>query len=248
MDEDKISDNENNKNKSSRFLRIKDVRTFSNAYNKKLKVNDIIIALNGDFFNSSYEDLRKDLDEGDESKIITILRDDVIFHISTSKSLGISCEEVEENQIKHFDKLKDNFFNKTEDYREFEVYKNIYKNGIILSLELSLLASVAPPLWMIYHRTWEKLFFTIAFLFIMYFVSPWLFCISWVLKSWYYGVNQLNVLRNNLAFKDYRLFLVLTCKNEEEAQKISRSLDPKIDFKYSYIDPPVQENDSTKLT
>ena len=140
------------------------------------------------------------------------------------------------------------FYDSKQDYNDFEIYKNIARNGMVLNLELSILASIAPPLWMVYHRTWEKFFFTLAFLFIMYFVSPWLFCISWVLKSWYYGVNQLNVLRNNYLFKDYRLFLVLMCKDEEEAQKISRALDPKIDFQYSYLEPPIKDNDNTELT
>ena len=44
------------------------------------------------------------------------------------------------------------------------------------------------------------------------------------------------------------LFLVLTCKDEEEAQKISRALDPKIDFQYSYIEPPLKDNDNPELT
>ena len=78
----------------------------------------------------------------------------------------------------------------------------------------------------------------------MLLVSPWLFCISWVLKSWYYGLNQINVLRNYYNYKDYRLFLVLSCLNEEEAQIISRKLDAKIDFDYSYLEPPVRDEDS----
>ena len=40
------------------------------------------------------------------------------------------------------------------------------------------------------------------------------------------------------------LFLVLTCLNEEEAQIISRKLDSKIDFDYSYLEPPVRDEDS----
>ena len=78
----------------------------------------------------------------------------------------------------------------------------------------------------------------------MFLVSPWLFCISLVLKSWYYGLNQINVLRNFYNNKDYRLFLVLTSLNEEEAQTISRKLDHKIDFDYSYLEPPVRDEDS----
>ena len=180
-----------------------------------------------------------------EDKIITIFREGTCFNISTKSSLGIVCEEIDENHIKDFSNVDiKNIFEKDKSYKQFEVYKNFKKNGFILDLELLILASLAPPLWMLYHRLWMNLFFTIIFLVIMFLVSPWLFCISWVLKSWYYGLNQINVLRNFYNNKDYRLFLVLTSLNEEEAQTISRKLDPKIDFDFSYLDPPVRDEDS----
>ena len=237
--------NEDQSKLSRKFLKIINVRVFTNAYNLRVKENDIIIGLNGDYFNSSYEDLKKVLDEDEEEKIVTIFREGTCFNISTKSSLGVKCEEIDENHIKDFSNTDiKNVFEKDKSYKQFEVYKNFRKNGFIIDLELSILASIAPPLWMLYHRLWTSLFFTIVFLVIMFLVSPWLFFISWVLKSWYYGLNQINVLRNYYNYKDYRLFLVLTCLNEEEAQTISRKLDPKIDFDYSYLEPPVRDEDS----
>jgi len=232
---------------SRKFLKIKNVRVFSNAYNLRIKENDIIVGLNGEYFNSSYEDLKKNLDEDEEKKILTIFREGTCFNITTKSSLGITCEEIDENHIKDFTNTDiKNVIEKDRSYKQFEVYKNYRKNGFIIDLELSILASIAPPLWMLHQRLWMNLFFTVIFLVIMFLVSPWLFCISWVLKSWYYGLNQINVLRNYYNFKDYRLFLVLTCLNEEEAQIISRELDPKIDFDFSYLDPPKRDEDSLK--
>ena len=51
--------NKDQKQLSRKFLKIVNVRVFSNAYNLRLKRNDIIIGLNGEYFNSSYEDLKK---------------------------------------------------------------------------------------------------------------------------------------------------------------------------------------------
>ena len=237
--------NEDQEKLSRKFLKVKNVKVFSNAYNLRIKEGDIIIGFNGEYFNSSYEDLKKELDEDEENKILTIFREGTCFNVSVKSSLGITCEEIDENHIKDFSNIDfKNTFIKDKSYRQFEVYKNFRKNGFILDLELSILASVAPPLWMLYHRLWMNFYFTIIFLTIMFMVSPWLFCISWVLKSWYYGLNQINVLRNYYNYKDYRLFLVLSCLNEEEAQIISRKLDPKIDFDYSYLEPPVRDEDS----
>ena len=237
--------NEEQNELSRKFLKITNVKIFSNAYNLRLKEDDIIIGFNGEYFNSSYEDLKKVLDADEEEKIITIFRQGVCFNITTKSSLGISCEEIDETHIKEFSNTDiKNHFEKDKIYKQFEVYKNFRKNGFILDLELSILASIAPPLWMLYHRLWINFSYTIIFLVIMFLVSPWLFCISWVLKSWYYGLNQINVLRNFYNNKDYRLFLILTSLNEEEAQTISRKLDPKIDFDYSYLEPPVRDEDS----
>ena len=237
--------NEDKEQISRKFLKIKNVRAFSNAYNLRIKEDDVIYGIDGQYFNSSYEDLKKVLDEDDEEKILTIFREGTFFNVNTNSSLGVICDEIDENQIKEFSNVDiKSIFEKDKLYKQFEVYKNIRKNGFVLDLEFSILASIAPPLWMLYHRLWINLFFTIIFLIIMLLVSPWLFCISWVLKSWYYGLNQTNVLRNYYNSKDYRLFLVLTCINEEEAQTISRKLDPKIDFDYSYLDPPIRDEDS----
>ena len=236
---------ENQDTLTRKFLKINNVKIFSNAYNLRLKEDDIILGVDGEYFNSSYEDLKKILDENEENKIITIFRQGVCFNITTKSSLGVKCEGIDENHIKDFSNADiKNVFEKDKSYKQFEVYKNFRKNGLVIDLELSILASIAPPLWMLHNRLWMNLFFTIIFLVIMFLVSPWLFCISWVLKSWYYGLNQINVLRNYFNYKDYRLFLVLTCLNEEEAQIISRKLDPKIDFDFSYLDPPIRDEDS----
>ncbi len=239
------STNEDKEKLSRKFLKIRNVRAFSNAYNARIKEGDIIIGLNGDYFNSSYDDLKNALNEDEEEKLLTILRDEICFNVTVKSSLGVSCESIDETHIKNFSntEIKKNL-EKDKTYKQFEVYKNIKRNGFILDLELSILASIAPPLWMLYHRLWMNLCFTTIFLVIMFLVSPWLFCISWVLKSWYYGLNQINVLRNYYNFKDYRLFLVLSCFNEEEAQVISRKLDPKIDFDYSYLEPPVRDENN----
>ena len=239
------STNQDQDKLSRKFLKIKNVRVFSNAYNLRVKENDIIVGLNGEYFNLSYEDLKKAIDEDEEEKILTIFRDGTCFNITTKSSLGVSCEEIDENHIKDFSNTDiKKVLEKDRSYKQFEVYKNSRKNGFVIDLELSILASIAPPLWMLHQRLWMNLFFTIIFFVIMFLVSPWLFFISWVLKSWYYGINQINVLRNYYNFKDYRLFLVLTCLNEEEAQIISRKLDPKIDFDFSYLDPPMRDEDS----
>jgi len=230
--------------KENKFLKISEIRTFSNAYNLRLKVGDILLAVNGELFHSSYEDLRKIIEE-DNQKIITILRDGITFNIKPNGTLGVTCEEEDEDKIEDFKDIKiDKIFDKTKDLYAYEIYKNLKRDGVILDLSPSILPSLAPPLWMIYHRMWPLLGFTLVFQLITFYVSPWLFFISWVLKSWYYGYNQINILRNYFRFLDYRLWMCFLSENEEEAQKKSRELDSRIDFDFSYLEPPVLEEDT----
>ena len=60
--------NEDKDKLTRKFLKIKNVKVFSNAYNLRLKENDIILGLDGEFFNSSHDDLKKALDEDEEDK------------------------------------------------------------------------------------------------------------------------------------------------------------------------------------
>ena len=232
---------------NNKFLKIVKIRPFSVAYNLKLKENDIILGLNGEYFSLSYDELRNILDEDKVDKVVTILRDQVVFNVKVSSSLGVTCEDVEADQIHNFKKEDyKEFYEKDSFLMQFEIFKNIHRNGIVLNTNPSILASLAPPLWMIYHRMWMFLAFTIIFSLILFFVSPWLFFISWVLKSWYYGVNQINILRNYYKFIDYRFFASICVANEEEAQKKARELDSKIDFDFSYLDPPVHDEDDAE--
>ena len=66
MDEDKISDNENNKNKSSRFLRIKDVRTFSK---NSVKNNNELKKTLANFASQSSKALNKSMESMSKNPI-----------------------------------------------------------------------------------------------------------------------------------------------------------------------------------
>ena len=72
MSEDTILD--------KKFLKIKSIRTSSNAFVMKLKEGDIIISLDGELVNISYEDFSKELKDLKQSKILTLYRDGVFFN------------------------------------------------------------------------------------------------------------------------------------------------------------------------
>ena len=62
------------------FLQIKSIRTSSNAFIMMLKEGDVIIAIDGELINKSYEDLSKELSQIKDKKVITLFREGVFFN------------------------------------------------------------------------------------------------------------------------------------------------------------------------
>ena len=227
----------------NKFLKIKSIRTSSNAFNMKLKEGDIILALDGELINKSYEDLSKELQEIKERKILTLFRDGVFFNTFVYGSLGVVSENVSSTEIPELenfnskDKIDLDAF-----YQQFEVFKKIGNPAILLNTSPSILASLAPPFWMIENRLWNFLGISLVFYMVLMMISPWLFFIGWILKSWYVGNSQIDILRLFYRLNNYNNSLSFCAKSEKEAQELSRKFDSKIDFYYSYLEPAVIED------
>ena len=225
------------------FLQIKSIRTFSNAFTMMLKEGDVIIAVDGELINKSYEDLSKELSEIKEKKIITLLREGVFFNTFTNGPLGVICENTTaENipELANFD-IKE-YFQQDEFYSLFEVFKKPGNVAILLTTMPSILASIAPPLWMLQNRLWTFFSITMVFYFLLLMITPWLFFLGWILKSWYVGDNQIDILRFFYRLQNYRLSLSFCAVNEKEGQKTARKFVDKVDFYYSYLEPVTLED------
>ena len=225
------------------FLQIKSIRTSSNGFIMKLHEGDIIIALDGLLINKSYDDLSKELNEIKDKKILTLYRDGVFFNTFVYGSLGVICENINSNAIPVLDNLDlNNYFNKDDFYFQFEVFKKPGKTAILLNTFPTILASLAPPLWMLQNRLWTFFCISLVFYFFLLMISPWLFFIGWILKSWYVGNSQIDILRLFYRMHNYRLSLSFCARTEKEAQEIARKFDDKVDFYYSYLEPVTLED------
>ena len=239
MNEENLSDQTT---LEKQFLQIKSIRTSSNAFLMKLKEEDIIIALDGTEVNQSYEDLSKELKEIKDRKVLTLYRDGVFFNTLVFGSLGVICEQVNSENIPELNSFKLNEFYKADEfYYQYELFKKPDAIAILLNTSPSILASLAPPLWMIQNRLWTLFSITMLFYIFLFIISPWLFFLGWILMSWYVGSSQIDILRLFYRLGNYRLSSIFCAKNEKEAQELSRKFDNKIDFYYSYLEPVVLE-------
>jgi hypothetical protein len=225
------------------FLKIKSIRTSSNAFSMNLKEGDIIISLDGDLVNVTYDKFSKELQNLQDNKILTLYRDGVFFNTLVRGSLGVICEEIKTESITELEN-----FNPKENidlnsfYQQFEVFQKRGNPAILVNTFPTILASLAPPLWMIQNRLWNFLGITLVFYAVLMMISPWLFFIGWILKSWYVGNCQIDILRFFYRLNNYRLILIFCAINEKEAQETARKFDSKIDFHYSYLEPAALED------
>ena len=231
-------------NQEKKFLKIKSIRTSSRAFQMMLKENDIILCLDGEFVNQTYEIFSKELQEIVDKKILTLVRDEILFNTFIEGQLGVVCEEVSSKEITNLENLDlKKVLDLNSFYQQFEVYKKPQSVSVLLNTIPTILASLAPPLWMVQNKLWIFLGISLIFYMVLFVVSPWLFFIGWILKSWYVGSCQIDILRYFYRFNNYRFWISFCEDSEKKAQQLARKFDNKVDFDYSYLEPVITQSD-----
>ena len=231
-------------NQDKKFLKIKSIRTSSRAFQMMLKENDIILCLDGEFVNQTYEIFSKELHEIVDKKILTLVRDEILFNTFIEGPLGVVCEEVSSKEITNLENLDlKKVLDLNSFYQQFEVYKKPQSVSVLLNTIPTILASLAPPLWMVQNKLWIFLGISLIFYMVLFIVSPWLFFIGWILKSWYVGSCQIDILRYFYRFNNYRFWISFCEDSEKKAQQLARKFDNKVDFDYSYLEPVITQSD-----
>jgi len=231
-------------NQDKKFLKIKSIRTSSRAFQMMLKENDIILCLDGEFVNQTYEIFSKELQEIVDKKILTLVRDEILFNTFIEGPLGVVCEEVSSKEIINLENLDlKKVLDLNSFYQQFEVYKKPQSLSVLLNTIPTILASLAPPLWMVQNKLWILLGISLIFYMVLIVVSPWLFFIGWILKSWYVGSCQIDILRYFYRFNNYRFWISFCEDSEKKAQQLARKFDNKVDFDYSYLEPVIIKTD-----
>ena len=227
-------------NQDKKFLKIKSIRPSSRAFQMMLKENDIILCLDGEFINQTYEIFSKELQEIVDKKILTLVRDEILFNTFIEGPLGVVCEEVSSKEITNLENLDlKKILDLNSFYQQFEVYKKPQSVSVLLNTIPTILASLAPPLWMVQNKLWIFLGISLIFYMVLFIVSPWLFFIGWILKSWYVGSCQIDILRYFYRFNNYRFWISFCEDSEKKAQQLARKFDNKVDFDYSYLEPVI---------
>ena len=234
-------------NQNNFLVKVDKIRKKSYASMMLLKQDDVIVAVNNQFYTFGEKKLTeelKDLKKNNEKAILTILREEVFFDIIVNNSLG--CKflttnfEETENIKKNFSKKENN---DVEELNEYVAMRDIFRRYDVFDNSNSLSAGLFPPAWLAYNRKWWGLLLFVLMSFMLLSINIFMFLLGWVLTSVYCYQAQLNLLYSFSMLEGKVFTLKLASKSMEEAQKTIRSLDPKSKFLFSKLENPKIEED-----
>ena len=248
-----MAEAEQKKSESSFLIKVDKIRKKSYANSIFLKPDDVIVALNNQFY--TYGEKRfieelKDLKKSNERAILTILRNDIFIDIIVENSLGCGFITTDSNET---EKIKNQFSEKSnydiDELNEYVAMRDVYRRYEVYENSNSLSAGLFPPLWLAYSRKWWVLLaFSILF-FMLFSVNFFLFLLGWILTSVYCYKAQLNLLFSFSMLEGKAFSLKFAAKSIDEAHNLIRNIDPKSRFMYSKLaDPIIEEvpNEDTK--
>tara|TARA_B100000035_G_scaffold256605_1_gene226533 strand:- start:74 stop:871 length:798 start_codon:yes stop_codon:yes gene_type:complete len=239
------------KNSSSFLIKIDKIRKKSYANSIFLKQDDIIVALNNQFYTygeKKFVEELTDLKKSNERAVLTILRNNEIFiDIIIENSLGCGFITTDSNET---EKIKDQFSKKNnydiDELNEYIAMRDVYRRYDVYENSNSLSAGLFPPLWLAYARKWWVLLaFSILF-FMLFSINFFLFLLGWVLTSIYCYKAQLNLLFSFSMLEGKAFSLKLAAKSMDEAHNLIRNIDPKSRFMFSKLAEPEIDEISPK--
>ena len=224
---------------------IKDIRPICRARTLRLQTDDAIVAVEGKPFKGDIDLLLDMIFECDPQPgiFLTIFRGGGLFHVIARGPLGCALEyakpEVADAASK---KLAETTIAPLEEYRIFEVLRDINHKCEIIDTEPSLMAMLASPIWLIQNRLWEVLLAVVLIYGVTLTVSWMLFVIVIVLLGLYFRQAQLTLLRSFNLMRQRQMWMIVAAQSIQEVQETCRQFDPKSSYKPSFVGSPEEED------
>ena len=239
---------ENTKTDNTPYLKIAEHGRSSRTKALKLKIDDIIVAVDGTEFRSTSDNLVDLLSSEEDGKwLLTIFRDGQFFEVFTIGPLGgILKFTADEETLLISKKFSERPIIEKSEFRTFEVLKNMNKKCDIYDTTFSQTAVFLPPIWLIQNRMWEPFIAVMSVYLITFNVSLLLFIISSLLIAIYFKQGQITIRRSYSMFQEFQVWAIVAATDEASVQQICRKFDPKCDFLKSLVGPPSQSEEDNK--
>jgi hypothetical protein len=228
---------------------IKDIRPICRARTLRLQTDDVIVAVDGKPFKGDIDLLLDMIFECDPDTgiFLTIFREGSLFHVIARGPLGCAFEfakpEIADAAIK---KLAETTIAPLEDYRIFEVLRDINHKCVVIDTQPTIMAMLVSPIWLIQNRLWEVLLAVILIYGATLAVSWMLFVIAVVLLALYFRQAQLTLQRSFNLMRQRQMWMIVAARSVQEVQETCRQFDPKSIYDPSFVEKPEAEEPKAK--
>ena len=228
---------------------IKDIRPICRARTLRLQHDDAIVAVDGKPFKGDVDLLLDMIFECDPQTgiFLTIFREESLFHVIARGPLGCAFEyakpEITDAASKKLDEIT---IAPLEDYRIFEVLRDINHKCVIIDTQPSMMAMLASPVWLMQNRLWEVLLAVILIYGVTLTVSWMLFVIVIVLLALYFRRAQLTLQRSFNLMRQRQMWMIVAARSIQEVQETCRQFDPKSIYNPSFVEQPEAEQPPAK--
>ena len=231
------------------FLQLKEHGQSSRTRALRLKENDVIVAIDGEPYHESIDNMVDLLSSGEEDDtwLLTIWRNGKFFEIFTRGPLGgvFDFTRPEESQMimELFQKRK---MGEKNEYRIFEALRDINRVVDVYDTTHSQTAVILPPIWLSQQKMWEPLLAILCVYLITFSVNIFLFILAVILLGLYFRKGQVTLRRSYGMFQDRQVWAILAARSNLEAQEMCRNLDEKVNFLSPLVKPYKKEQAKTR--
>ena len=226
------------------FLKLKEHGQSSRTRALRLKENDIIVAIDGNSYHDSIDNMVDLLSSGEEGDLwlLTIWRNGKFFEVFTRGPLGGIFEftNPDESQmiLELFQKRE---MGEKEEYRIFEALRDVKRVVDVYDTTHSQTGVILPPVWLLQQKMWEPLLAILCVYLITFSVNIFLFILAVILVALYFRKGQVTLRRSYGMFQDRQVWAILAARSDKEAQEMCRGLDEKVNFINALVKPYKKE-------
>ena len=200
-------------------------------YVKRLKENDILVAVDGELYLDGPAKLNDKfaMEAGDEAKwLLTFWRDgqlfDILLRAPIQSQFGLATEQESEWALEQFGT---HVYGEFAEYQNYEIYRDGHSICDVLSLEKDPVAFILPSLWCLKYRLFPPLAAIIAAYLVTFFINIFLFLLTYIILSRFFYISQDNILRSFTLFAGKSHYMTIASTNENDVSAIVKKIDPK---------------------
>ena len=226
------------------FLRLKEHGQSSRTRALRLKENDIVVAIDGNSYHDSIDNMVDLLSSGEEGDmwLLTIWRNGKFFEVFTRGPLGGIFEFTrpdESQMIMELFQKRD--IGQKEEYRIFEALRDVKRVVDVYDTTHSQVAVILPPVWLLQQKMWEPLLAILCVYLLTFSVNIFLFILAVILVALYLRQGQVTLRRSYGMFQDRQVWAILAARSNKEAQEMCRNIDEKVNFINALVKPYKKE-------